>query len=104
MNADRIIGQLITFVCIILALCLGVWIGAARSETVQQWIHRVYPSCCDHRDCFPVHAWPSNGGWIVHWHGVEVPYLGEVRPSPGETYACGTRGWVRCLFISGGVS
>lgn len=90
---------------VFLGLALVVIVARqAKAETVQDWIHRVHPSCCDHRDCSPVSARRSNGLWIVNWRGVEVPFLGRTQNSPAETTACGTPTMIRCLFISGGTS
>ena len=94
-------------VLLVLALVLTVahFIAkSARAETVPEWIHRTHHACCDHRDCVAVHAWKSGPVWMVHWHGVETPYLGQIAPSPAETVACGTPERIRCLFIEGGIS
>ena len=86
------------------ALVAAHFIAKARAEGVHDWIHRTHPSCCTGRDCEPVAARRNGAGWIVTWHGHETPYLGEVRQSPAETWACGTPERIRCLFISGGTS
>lgn len=99
-----IVGLIITGLLMLIAQIVGGYVKAAHSETVQEWIHRTTPSCCDHRDCVPVNARKTAAGWVVEWHGEMMPYNGQIGQSPGETTACGTPERIRCLFLSGGTS
>ena len=98
-------GAMAAIIILIVAAIVIAWHYIAKAETVHDWIHLHYPSCCTGLDCMPAHAWRTVGGvWMVYWHSAEVPYHGEVRGSPAETWACGRPGQVWCLFVKGGTA
>lgn len=98
------LAALLVLAAIALVLTVAHFIAKARAETVHEWIHRTHPACCTGQDCFPVNARKVPAGWIVEWHGEMMPYSGPIAPSPADTWACGTRERIRCLFIEGGIS
>ena len=88
----------------ILAAVIG-WTRPAKADDPFAWIHHNFPMCCDHRDCKVVHAFRSNGHWMVEWEGHMTPYTGTIRSSPvDQAIACGTPSFIRCLFITGGTA
>ena len=90
---------------LIVAAAVLLWHYAARGETIEQFIHRVYPSCCPHEGCRTVTALRDAEGWRVEWNGQTIIYRGRVFASPtAAAIACGTPASIWCLLVPGGVT